>query len=176
VYKDRDGVADTPNALLHVHASMRTEPRWTGAARGQALVELACGLSVVLILVFGLLGVARVTGALFGLTAVTRDAARVGARAPDAATAFDWAVSRGQEVAADYGLAGVVLDVDTSNFDVQSGPGALVPGEIRVRADAIVDLSDIPLVSWTRLQVPLERVSAEVVDPYRSAPPSQGGG
>jgi len=78
------------------------------------MVELACGLSVVLVLVFGLLGVARVTGALLGLTAVTRDAARVGSRAPDAATAFDWAVSRGQQVAADYGLAGVVLDVDTS--------------------------------------------------------------
>jgi hypothetical protein len=149
---------------------------WTRAARGQALVELACGLSVILVLIFGLLGVARVTSALLGLTAVTREAARVGARAPDAATAFDWAVARGQQVAAEYGLAGVLLDVDTSSFDMQSGPEALEPGEIRVRADATVDLSDVPLVAWAQVQVPLERRFAEVVDPYRSAPPPQGGG
>ncbi len=107
-------MADTANALLNVRVPARTGRRWSGAASGQAMVELACGLSVVLVLVFGLLGVARVTRALLGLTAVARDAARVGARAPDVATAFDWAVSRGQQVAADYGLVGVVPDVDTS--------------------------------------------------------------
>ena len=111
-----------------------------------------------------------------GLTAVARESAHVGARAPDAATAFDWAVARGQQVAAEYGLGGVLLDVDTSSFEVQSGSGALVPGEIRVRADTTIDLSDVPLVAWAQVQVPLERRFAEVVDPYRSAPPAQGGG
>jgi Nuclease-related domain len=149
---------------------------WTRPARGQVLVEVACGLSVILVLVFGLLGVARVTGALLGLTAVAREAARVGARAPDAVTAFDWAVARGQQIAADYGLSGVSLDVDTSSFEVLAAPGVLAPGEIRVRADATVDLSDVPLVAWAQLQVPLERRFAEVVDPYRSAPSAQGRG
>jgi hypothetical protein len=36
-------------------------------------------LPVILLLVFGLLGVARLTTGLFGLTAVTREAAQVGA-------------------------------------------------------------------------------------------------
>jgi Nuclease-related domain len=168
-------VADAANALMDTRR--RSSGRhWTASARGQALVELACGLSVILLLVFGLLGVARVTTALLGLTAVTREAARMGARAPDAATAFDWAVARGQQVAAEYGLGGVLLDVDTSAFEMQSGPGVLVPGEIRVRADATVDLSNVPLVAWAQVQVPLERRFAELVDPYRSAPPPAGGG
>jgi hypothetical protein len=172
---DGDAVAGVANALLDARPA--TPHRgWTTSARGQALVELACGLPVILLLVFGLLGVARVTTGLLGLTAVTREAAQVGARAPDAATAYEWAVARGQQVAAEYGFGGVLLDVDTSNFDVQSGPGVFVPGEIRVRADATVDLSDVPLVAWAQIQVPLERRFAEVVDPYRSAPPPQGGG
>jgi len=172
---DGDAVAGVANSLLDAPP---TKPHrgWTTSARGHALVELACGLPVILLLVFGLLGVARVTTGLLGLTAVTREAAQVGARAPDAATAFNWAVARGQQVAAEYGLGGVLLDVDTSSFDVQSGPGVFIPGEIRVRADATVDLSDVPLVAWAQVQVPLERRFAEVVDPYRSAPPPQGGG
>jgi len=173
---DGNTVAAVANALIDTQPA-RNGRGWTrSAARGQALVELACGLSVILVLVFGLLGAARVTGAMLGLTAVARESARVGARAPDAATAFDWAVARGQQVAAEYGLGGVLLDVDTSSFEVQSGPGALVPGEIRVRADTTIDLSDVPLVAWAQVQVPLERRFAEVVDPYRSAPPAPGGG
>jgi hypothetical protein len=52
-------------------------------ARAQALVEFACALPVVLMLVFGLLGVARVSTTLLGLTAVAREAARAGARDTD---------------------------------------------------------------------------------------------
>jgi hypothetical protein len=139
-------------------------------APAQALVEVACALGVMLLLAFGLLGVARVTGSLLGLTAVAREAARAGARAPDAATAVSWASDRGQQVAVEYGLYGVSLDVDTSSFDVQPSPDALVPGEVRVSASVSVDLSDVPLVSWAQVHVPLRRAYAEVVDPYRSAP------
>jgi hypothetical protein len=172
---DPDEVAAAANALLGVRPA-RNGGNQRRRVRAQALVELACGLSVVLVLAFGLLGVARVTTALLGLTAVTREAARAGARAPDAASAFDWAVARGDQVAADYGLGGVLVDVDTSSFDMQSGPGVLVPGEIRVRADVTIDLSDVPLMAWAQVQVPLERRFAEIVDPYRSGQPARGGG
>jgi len=175
-YLDGRTVAAVANALVDPTSSRRTDRTLARQTRGQALVELACAMSVVLVLAFGLLGVARVTGALLGLTAVAREAARAGARAPDASTAFDWASSRGQQVAAEYGLAGIALDIDTSSFETQPAPGLLVPGEIRVRADLTVDLSDVPLVSWAQLQVPLERGFAEVVDPYRSAPPPTDGG
>jgi hypothetical protein len=172
---DANAVAAVANALMDARRAS-TDRVWTRSARGQALVELVCGLSVILVLVFALLGVARVTTALLGLTAVTREAARVGARAPDAATAFDWAVARGDQVAAEYGLGGVLLDVDTSSFELESGAGAFAPGEIRVRANMTIDMSDVPLVAWAQVQVPLERRFAEVVDPYRSAPPPLGGG
>ena len=107
------------------------------------------------------------------MTAVTREAARVGVRAPDAATAWEWADARGQQVADEYGLAleNLQLDIDTSSFEVsRTGDGLLTPGEIRVAATYTVDLSDVPLIAWTQVQVPLQRRFAEVVDPYRSTP------
>jgi hypothetical protein len=107
---------------------------------------------------------------------VAREAARAGARAPDAATAVAWASERGQQVAGEYGLTGVSVDVDTSSFDTQPSPDVLVPGEVRVSASVSVDLSDVPLVSWAQVQVPLRRAYAEVVDPYRSAPAEADGG
>src|SRR5436189_84486 len=96
------------------HARSPTPLRRCYGAHGQALVEVAWAMSVVLVLAFGLLGVARVTGALLGLTAVAREAARAGARAPDASTAFEWASGRGQQVADEYGLRSVALAIDTS--------------------------------------------------------------
>jgi hypothetical protein len=140
---------------------------------GQALVEMALMLPALLILALGLFAVARVTGSLLGVTAVTREAARAGVRAPDAATAWEWADARGQQVAGEYGLAleNLQLDIDTSNFEVADpGDGLLTPGEIRVAATYTVDLSDVPLIAWTQAQVPLQRTFAEVVDPYRSTP------
>jgi len=170
-------VAATANTLLGVRGGRRrNRRRWTAPQRGQALVEVACALSVVLTLAFGLLGVARVGGALFGLTAVAREAARAGARAPDASTAVDWANARGTQTASEYSLSGVVLDVDISDFERQLSEELAVPGEIRVRADVIIELDDVPLVSWAQIRVPLRRAFAEVVDPYRSSPPIEGSG
>jgi hypothetical protein len=169
---DRDGVSTVASWLAD--SPVRGAPT-RSRAPAQALVEVACALGVMLLLAFGLLGVARVTGSLLGLTAVAREAARAGARAPDAATAVEWASDRGQQVAGEYGLAGVSVDVDTSSFDVQPSPDVLVPGEVRVSASVSVDLSDVPLVSWAQAHVPLRRAYAEVVDPYRSAPAGAGG-
>jgi Flp pilus assembly protein TadG len=134
---------------------------------------MALMLPALLILALGLFAVARVTGSLLGVTAVTREAARAGVRAPDAETAWEWADARGQQVAGEYGLAleNLQLDIDTSSFEVSgTGDGLLTPGEIRVAATYTVDLSDVPLIAWTQAQVPLQRTFAEVVDPYRSAP------
>jgi Flp pilus assembly protein TadG len=174
---DGRSVAVVANVLINPNSSnVRSVPARAGHLRGQALVEFACALVVLLVLAFGLLGVARVTGELLGITAVAREAARAGARAPDQTTALAWASDRGQQVAAEYGLANVGLDIDTSSFEVQPSAGVVLPGEIRVAATVTVDLSDVPLVSWVEVQVPLVRRFAEVVDPYRSAPPPPDGG
>jgi hypothetical protein len=130
--------------------------------RGQALVEFALAAPVVLLLVFGLLGAARVTGATLGVIAAAREAARVAVRAPDADTAWQWGTQRGSDVGAEYGLTNgtLLVDVDTSSFGVW--------GEVRVAATYSVSLVDVPLVRWTQVQIPLRRAHAEVVDPYRT--------
>jgi hypothetical protein len=52
---DEDTVAEAANALLDADAPTRTGRSWTRPARAQALVELACALSLVLVLAFELL-------------------------------------------------------------------------------------------------------------------------
>jgi hypothetical protein len=133
--------------------------------RGQALVETALALPVVLMLGLGILGVARVTSALMGVTVAAREAARAAALAPDADTAWSWGTTRGQQVAAEHGLntssASFLVDVDVSSFEWW--------GEVRASVTSAVVLADIPLVPWAQVQVPLQRSHAEVLDPYRSS-------
>ena len=128
-------------------------------------METALALPVVLMLGLGILGVARVSGALMGVTAAAREAARAAALAPDADTAWSWGTTRGQQVAAEYGLntssASFLVDVDVSSFEWW--------GEVRASVTYAVSLADIPLVPWTQVQVPLQRSHAEVLDPYRSS-------
>ena len=144
-------VNDLPQALSR-------QPR----RRAQALVEFALAAPVVLLMVFGVLGAARVTGATLGVIATAREAARVAVRAPDADTAWLWGVQRGNDIGAEYGLSNGSLrvDVDSSSFGTW--------GEVRVAATYTVDLVDVPLIRWAQVQIPLRRTHAEVVDPYRT--------
>jgi hypothetical protein len=137
-----------------------------GARRGQALVETAIALPVMLLVVFGVLGVARLNNTLTAVTATAREAARAAVLAPDADAAWDWGTSRGQQVAAEYGLDTssevFMLDVDVSSFEWW--------GEVRASASYVVTLADIPLIRWAAISIPLHRSHAEVLDPYRSSP------
>jgi hypothetical protein len=132
--------------------------------RGQALVETALALPLVLMLGLGTLGVARVSSALMGVTVAAREAARAAARAPEADTAWAWGTTRGQQVASEYGLntssSSFRVDVDVSSFEWW--------GEVRASVRYTVSLADVPLVPWAQVQVPLQRSHAEVLDPYRS--------
>ena len=137
------------------------------AARGrqgaQAPVELALILPVVLLLVFGLLGAARVTTTLLSVGAVAREAARAGALGASPADAWQRGMHRGQLVAAEGGLrAGdLELEVDASAF----GPA----GEVRARVGYVVSLVDVPLLYLGRVR--LERTHREPVGTYRGLAP-----
>ena len=139
--------------------------RRPGARRGQALVETAIALPIILLIVFGVLGVARLNNTLMAVTATAREAARAAVLAPDADAAWDWGTSRGQQVAAEYGLdtssQAFLLDVDVSSFEWW--------GEVRASATYVVTLGDIPLIRWAAISIPLHRSHAEVLDPYRSS-------
>jgi hypothetical protein len=155
------GIADCLAAV----ASRQNRRRSRRRARGQALVETALAVPVVLMLGLGTLGVARVTTALMGVTVAAREAARAAVHAPDADTAWSWGTTRGQQVAAEYGLnttaASFLVDVDVSSFEWW--------GEVRASVNYTVSVTDVPLVPWAQVQIPLQRSHAEVLDPYRSS-------
>ena len=111
-----------------------------------------------MLLLLGVLGIARVTEPLLGVTAVAREAARAGALADNANDAAQAAWARGQQVASDYGLKNVTIEPDVANF----GP----TGEVRVTAATSVRLSDVPLLHLSDLQ--LRRTHAEVVGMWRA--------
>jgi hypothetical protein len=133
-----------------------------GDARGQALVETALVLPLLLLLVFGVLGVHRVVRAQGAVDAVAREAARSGAASRSTQEALVRADTRGREVAVGYFLASDALDLAISPGRFDRSPGDAV----RVTARCVVVLDDLPLLGWVR--VPLSSSYAEVIDPYRS--------
>ena len=127
--------------------------------RGQASIELALLIPIGLVLVFAMLGVARLTTTAISLSAVVRESARAGAEGTTAADAWQRAYTRGQLVASEDGLRSSNLDlvVDTSDF----GPA----GQVRATARYTVSLVDVPLLGLGQWQ--LGRAHAEPVGTYR---------
>jgi Flp pilus assembly protein TadG len=132
--------------------------RWGSDRRAEAAVGFALVLPLLLLVLVSILGVARVTGAVLGVSAAAREAARVGSLQADAADARAQGTLRGQQVAADYGLPGTSVQVDTSSFGPQ--------GEVRATAAYTLVLADVPYLHLGRVQ--LVRSHAEVVGPWRS--------
>lgn len=137
-------------------------------SRGQALVETALVLPLLLVLSFGVIGVGRVTQARMGVDAVAREAARAAAMSSDLGSALSEGTTRGQAVAAGYNLANGTLQlvVDVG----QSDPG----GEVQASAAYTVSFGDLPLLGWA--QVPASSVHAERIDLYRSRWSAGSGG
>jgi hypothetical protein len=128
--------------------------------RGQALVETALVIPVLLVLAFGVVGAARVTQAQMGVSAVSREAARIGALAASPAEAVAQATARGQEVATGYRLTNGTLRVAVD-------PGMLPRGgQVQVVARYELTFDDLPLLAWARLAV--QSSHAEPIDPFRS--------
>ena len=130
------------------------------AFRGQALVELALVLPLLLFLAFAVVGVGRVMQARLAVNAVTREAARAGAQA-GASTAAAAGMARGRDVAHGYGLTDRSLEllVDGGRFE----PGGMVTSV----ASYEVRFDDLPLLGWAHLRVHSE--AREAIDLYRSS-------
>ena len=128
--------------------------------RGQALVETALVLPLLLFLAFGVIAVGRITQAQMGVSAVAREAARAGALANAPGEALDQALSRGQTVARGYNLTNgsLKLSVDVGQFD----PG----GTVQASARYTVSFNDLPLLGWARISV--ASTHGERIDLYRS--------
>ena len=128
--------------------------------RGQALVEVALVVPLLLVLAFGVVGVGRVVHAQMGVAGVAREAARAGALADTAAEALALGSARGRDVAAGYQLS-------NGSFQLAVDPGSFARGgQVRAVARYEVALDDLPLLGWAR--VPLTSTHVERIELYRS--------
>ncbi len=128
--------------------------------RGQALVEAALVIPLLLSLVFGVVAVGRVVQAELGVVAVAREAAKAAAVAQTPAEALASGSARGRETARGYNLTdgSFGLSVDAGAFERG--------GQVRASAHYTVSLHDLPLLGWA--SVPLQSSHVERIDLYRS--------
>ncbi len=144
----------------------RSGQRRSGWQRGQALIETALMIPMLLLLAFGVVGVGRVAQGQMGVSAVARETARAAALADSPAEASLRGLARGQDVAAGYRLTNGSLQLTVD-------PGSLARGSpVQAAARYEVTLDDLPLLGWVR--VPVGSVHLERTDLYRSRWP-QGG-
>jgi len=127
--------------------------------RGQALVELAVCMPVILLLGFGVVAVTQVTDANAGLHAATEAAVAAAARAPDYTSAQSIARQRFLDVVAAYPVKTPALTLDDSAFARGS--------RITATATAFVDLG------WEAMaivpgRVDLTATATARVDPWRT--------
>lgn len=122
---------------------------------GQALVELALVVPLLLMLVFGVVAVGRLVQAQMGVSAVVREAALSAAITQHA----DAGYARGQAVAVGYNLAPGALQLVVAG-DFKRG------GQVGASARYTVSFGDLPLLGWANLTVTARHV--EQVDRYQS--------
>lgn len=138
--------------------SVAHEPR--DGQSGQALVETALVVPILLFLAFGVVAIGRVTQAQMGVSAVAREAARAAALANDPGRAAIDGMARGQEVAAGYNLG-------NGSLQLAVDPGSFTRGgAVRASARYTVSFGDLPLLGWARVTVGSTHL--ERIDLYRS--------
>ena len=131
---------------------------WRKRAHGQAAIEAALVLPLILLLVLGVFAVGVVGRTDSALLAVAQDAARAAATSTTASEAAAHGVARGQQVADGYRLGGATVTVNASDFR----PGG------QVRADATVTVSLIGISVFGPTRITLHHQHVEPVDPYRN--------
>lgn len=127
---------------------------------GQALVELALVIPILLLLAFGVVAAGRVTQAQMGVSAVAREAARAAALANDSGQAAVDGIARGREVATGYSLGNGSLQLAVNAGGFSRG------GTVQASAHYTVSLADLPLLGWAHITVGSTHL--ERVDLYRS--------
>ena len=125
---------------------------------GQALVEAALVLPLMLVLALGVFAVGVVGRTDAALLAVSQEAARAAATANDPSDAAAHGVARGTQVADGYRLQGTIVTVDARDFR----PGG------QVRADATVTISLAAMPIFGAGAITLHHQHAEPVDPFRN--------
>ena len=128
--------------------------------RGQAFVEAAFVLPVLLVLAFGVVMVGRVAHAKVAVQTAAREASRTLAAAPSEADGLTAAHERARSVAGGYDLSAehLSIDVDANGFQ----RGGTASAEVTYR----VGLGDLPLLN--RIEVTVSSSHSERIELYRS--------
>ena len=134
---------------------------------GQALVETALVIPILLLLAFGVVAAGRVVDAQMAVSGVAREAARAAALANTPQEASANGLARGQEVATGYSLGNGSLQLTVNPGSFSRG------GVVSAVARYTVSLSDLPLLGWARVTVGSTHL--ERIDLYRSRWPTGGG-
>ncbi|HEU0169432.1 MAG TPA: TadE family protein, partial [Chloroflexota bacterium] len=116
-------------------ASLHVRFRLDRIERASALVEAALVIPLLMVLVYGVIGVSKLEQTVMAVSDVSREAARSAALADNAGQAASDGQARGQQVAGGYGLSNgsLKLVVDAGSFDRG--------GTITAQASYKVDLS-----------------------------------
>ena len=140
--------------------AFRTCRRQLWGESGQALVEAAIALPVLLVMVFGVVAAGRVTKAKLAVQASAREASRTLALAPSEQQGMTDALAAGHTVATGYGLADdrLTVQVDANGF--------VRGGTVTADVGYSVPLADLPLLSFFNVDVHSKH--SERVDIYRS--------
>ncbi|MBN9492559.1 pilus assembly protein [bacterium] len=134
--------------------------RQVSGESGQAMVEAAIAIPVLLLLVFGVIAIGRVTDARIGVQAAAREASRTLAVAPSEEQGVSDALEAGHAAASGYGLSNdrLTIEVDANGF--------ARGGDVTADVSYSVPLSDLPLLSF--FDVDVSSSHTEQVELYRS--------
>jgi Flp pilus assembly protein TadG len=134
--------------------------RFLRGESGQALVEAALVLPVLLVLVFGVVMAGRVVHAKIAVQAAAREASRTLATAPSEEQGLTDANDAARSAADGYGLSANGLSVDLQSNGFARG------GTVSASVSYDVGLSGLPLLD--AVDITVSSSHSEQVDPYRS--------
>lgn len=127
---------------------------------GQALIEAALVIPVLLLLVFGVVMAGRISHAKIGVQAAAREAAREVATAPSELEGLTAGHETARSVADGYGMSQERLSVEVDANGFERGGTATATVIYRV------GLGDLPLLG--RVEVAVSSSHSERIDVYRS--------
>lgn len=135
-------------------------PKRLSNESGQALVEAALVIPVLLLLAFGVVMAGRVSHTKIAVQAAAREASRALATAPSEQEGIAEALDAARSVAEGYGLSqdGLTVTVESNGFQ----RGGTATAEVTYR----VPLGDLPLLN--RVEVTVSSSHSERIDLYRS--------
>jgi Flp pilus assembly protein TadG len=138
----------------------RIAARFTRGESGQALVEAALVLPVLLVLVFGVVMAGRVVHAKIAVQAAAREGSRTLATAPSEEQGLTDANDAARSAADGYGLPadGVAVQLESNGFERGGTVTATVSFDVGLGGLPLLDAVDITVSSS----------HSEQVDPYRS--------